>query len=105
MQRNLSSERTESQLQYYRASTEARTGQKFSAPLLRFYVLFSRIVSRINEGHSPGASKSHLDNNLRIFRPRIMRVPSRKHEHTPRTQLHPFTFIKALPKRIPVIPA
>jgi hypothetical protein len=34
-----------------------------------------------------------------------MRVPSWKHEHAPRTQLHPFTFIKALSKRIPVIPA
>src|SRR5437660_10423101 len=67
--------------------------------------LFSRIVIRIKEGHSRRASKSHLDNNLRIFRPRIMRVPSRKHEHTPRRQLRPFTLIKALSKRIPVIPA
>src|SRR5438876_4577044 len=83
-----------------------RFGPKASG-LWRVYLLplFSRIVIRIKEGHSRGATKSHLDNNLGIFRPRIMRVPSRKHEHTPRRQLRPFTLIKALSKRIPVIPA
>src|SRR6516165_10705352 len=47
------------------------------SPLL---LCIQRIVGRINELHTPRPSKIHLDCNLCIFRPRIMRVLSRKHE-------------------------
>jgi len=68
-------------------------------------ILVSRIITRINEGHAAGPNETYLQNSLCIFRPRIVWVSSWKHEHTSGMKLYSFALIKALPERIPVIPA